>query len=64
MVGSAYYNDSYNVEIQGGGWTKHSGPFQMALGNIWIAPVVGDTKYPWQVRVSRHTQPMTALLAA
>jgi hypothetical protein len=43
--GSAYYNDSYNVEVQGGGWTKHSGPYQMAVGNIWIAPV-GHTLYP------------------
>ena len=44
--GSAYYNDSFNVEVQGGGWTKHSGPHQMALGNIWIAPV-GESVYPW-----------------
>jgi hypothetical protein len=35
--GSAYYNDSYNVLLGGGGWTKHSGPFQMAMGNIWIS---------------------------
>eukprot|EP00040_Diaphanoeca_grandis_P030603 m.181184 g.181184 ORF g.181184 m.181184 type:complete len:915 (-) comp32055_c0_seq4:30-2774(-) len=34
--GSAYYNDSYNVMVDGGGWTKHSGPFQMALGNLWV----------------------------
>jgi len=35
--GSAYYNDSYNVLLGGGGWGKHSGPFQMANGNMWIS---------------------------
>lgn len=34
--GSAYYNDSYNVILGGGGWNKHSGPYQMAIGNLWI----------------------------
>jgi hypothetical protein len=33
--GSSYYNDSYNVILGGGGWTKHSGVSQMALGNVW-----------------------------
>lgn len=35
--GSAYYNDSYNVLLGGGGWTKHSGPHQMAVGNIYVS---------------------------
>jgi len=33
--GSSFWNDSYNVLIGGGGWTKHSGTHQVAVGNIW-----------------------------
>ncbi len=33
----ADYNDSYNVMSGGGGWNKHSGPYQMANGNIWVS---------------------------
>jgi hypothetical protein len=34
--GSSYYADNYNFIVGGGGWTKHSGVMQSAVGNIQL----------------------------
>ena len=34
--GSSYYEDNYNFLVGGGGWTKHSGPMQKAVGNLQL----------------------------
>merc|ERR1712060_66769 len=44
--GSAYWNATGNVLIgggyRGGGWAKHSGPFQSAYGNLILDPCTCD----------------------
>ena len=60
--GSAYYNDSHNALLDGGGWVKHDGR-QMAMGNIWInskgmggdcAGGVGGNYQPFSENVRRR----------
>jgi hypothetical protein len=45
--GSAYWNDSYNVLVGGGGWIKHPGPFEIATHNIWVAPEPSSAFNDW-----------------
>jgi len=59
--GSAYYNDSYNVLVGGGGWTKHSGPFQQAIGNIWIQPPAPASPVRRRDQPCASTNPATGM---